>query len=891
MSLKPGSRLGVYEVLAPLGAGGMGEVFRARDARLGRDVAIKALPANFAADPERLARFEREARLLASLTHANVAGIFGIEDVGGNRYLILEYVEGETLQNRIDRGPLSVDESLQVAAQIAAALEAAHEAGIVHRDLKPGNVMLTPSGDVKVLDFGLAKSGTGSASSSDVDLTHSPTLTHQVTGAGVILGTAAYMSPEQARGRAVDKRTDIWSFGCVLYECLTGRQSFAGDTVSDLIARILEREPDWDALPARTPSRVRSLLRRCLEKDVKRRLRDIGDARIEIEDIMATKSSSPEMVSAARPSPRVSMRVLLGALALVAVTAVATHFVDDAVQPVTVPAPVRFAVHPNPGGFVDVDGVHVAISPDGRNIAYRAADSTGVMAIWVRSLGSLSARKIPGTEGGNMPFWSPDSRYLGVQKMSNPPRLLKVSLDGKQPEELAEITGPRGASWGSAGVILYTPVSEGIIYRVSERGGDGVPVTRLDSTETAHRYPNFLPDGKHFVYVALPPVDGRYNLYLASLDGGERKLLTDAAGGSAVYAEPGYLIYQRGEVIVAHRFDTRRMELVGDPVSLRERPMGTSFSGGATASVSRDGTLVYTTNVAYRTHLVWTDMQGRLLSTIPMVPDEYINVSLSPDGNSALLERSPRMGISDLWIADLERGVISRLSYEEGENSSACWSRDGKRVAYAHNTQGSPPCIVVVDVTEAGSKRTFLDDNPSFKWVYNWTPDNQALIIGIQNSESRRDIYILPLNGDSTLKPYLTTPFYEDNAKVSPDGRWAVYRSGESDQIDVYVQSFPAPGGKYQVTTGGGEVGGWLDGGKRLAWARTGDPNVKVADVLPGTAFRLGPDRTWFRMPENFVDFDVAGDRQQILVLRDAGPTPPQTITVVQHWQSLLNQE
>jgi len=469
--------------------------------------------------------------------------------------------------------------------------------------------------------------------------------------------------------------------------------------------------------------------------------------------------------------------------------------------------------------------------------------------------------------------------------------LLKVPLDGKSPEKLADLLGPRGATWGSAGVILYTPVSEGPIYRVSERGGDGTPVTQLDSTETAHRYPSFLPDGKHFVYVGLPAKDGRFRLYLASLDGGERKLLTDGAGGSAVYAEPGYLIYQRGDVLVAHHFDTRKMELVGDPISLRERHNGTAFSGAATASVSRDGTLVYPTNVSFSTELAWTDMQGRVLSTVPIVPDRYMRVSLSPDRKFALLERSERIGISDLWIADLERGVASRLSYDQGENSSAVWSRDGKRVAYTYGPQGGAPRIVVVDLGEGGERHTYLENDPSFKWVYNWTPDDQALMIGLQAPETLRDIYILPLTGDATLKPYLKTPFYEDNVRVSPDGRWAAYRSGEADNLDVYVQSFPVPGGKYQVTTGGGFVGGWLDGGSKLTWAEAGNPTVWIADVLPGPAFRLGPRRAVFKIPTDFADFSVAGELQRMLVLKDAGPTPSQTFTVVQHWQSLLNQE
>ncbi len=887
MSLTPGSKLGIYEVVAPLGAGGMGEVYRARDTKLGRDVAIKALPPQFAQDPERLARFEREAKLLASLSHPHIAGIFGLEDIDNHRYLVLEFVEGETLAQRLDHGTLSIEEALQFARQIASALESAHEQGIAHRDLKPGNVMITLAGDVKVLDFGLAKGGMGSNSSSDVNLTHSPTLTHQHTGAGVILGTAAYMSPEQARGRTLDKRTDIWSFGCVLYECLTGRQAFAGETVSDLIARILEREPDWEALPSRTPQRILDLLRRCLEKDSKRRLRDIGDARIEIEDVMATKTSSPEAVAAAAAHrSRVKLRTILGAVALVVITAAATYFVVPRGSNESAMRPTRFEIAEMPGFLMNIDGAHSAISPDGRMLAYTARDSTGTERLWLRPLESLVAREIPGTDGAAMPFWSPDGRFIGYfnggQKMS------KVAVAGGAPEAIADVKGPRGGTWNRDGVILYAPLSEGPISRISANGGEGTPITTLDSTGTGHRYPVFLPDGEHFLCTAIPPRDGKYTILFGSMGGKGLTTVIDNAGSGALYADPGYLIYQRDGVVVAHPFDAKKGRVIGEPVSLGDRPLGTGYSGAAGLSVALDGTLAFTTNTPFATHLVWADMNGKQTADVPMAPGKYVGVEVSPDGRQAVLESSPRIGISELWMADLERGVVTRLSYEPGENTGARWSPDGTRVAYAATTMGGFPKIVVVDVA-GGVTESYLTNDPVFKNVYSWTPDGRALIYGRQVPETRWDIWILPLDGDHTPRPYLVTPYFENNARVSPDGRWMQYASDESGRFEVYVQAFPNGGGKYQVTTRGGFSGGWSADARQLRFAYAGDNKTAyAADVLPGPQFRLGPARVRARFPDNFFDagFPRAGDRMMLLV--PARPLPPQSITIVQNWPALL---
>ncbi len=819
-----------------------------------------------------------------------MAGIFGIEEAGGHRYLVLEFVEGETLAQRIDRGPLAVDDAMRVTTQIAAALEAAHEAGIVHRDLKPGNVIITPAGDAKVLDFGLAKGGTGSASQSDVDLTHSPTLTQQVTGAGVILGTAAYMSPEQARGRAVDKRTDIWSFGCVLYECLTGRQAFAGDTVSDLIARILEREPDWNALPERTPSRLRSLLRRCLEKDVKRRLRDVGDARIEIEDVLATKDSGSGVMAGAHRSRSLSTRRLLGALGLVAVTAVVTWFAASTRDRTAEGQVVRFEIADSPGMRFTYDGVHQAISPDGRSIVFAAADTTGPFSLWIRPMESLAARRLPGTERGEQPFWSPDGKYVGYFERQQ--KLMKVAVDGGQPETICATTGARGGTWNHDGVIVFAPLSEGPLHRVSANGGESVPVTVLDSTETAHRYPCFLPDGKRFLFSALPPRDGRFTIWMASLGGGERRVVLDNATSGAVYATPGFLIYQRDDVLVAVPFDAGSGRVTGEPVPLGDRPVGTNYSGAAPVSASNTGVLAYLYHVPVMTRLVWADLAGRVLEPIPMPPGPYSNVEISPDSRHAVLQRDEGVYASELWTADLERGVVSRLSYEDGFNEGAEWSPDGTRVAFMQAPNASSPTLVVVGVGAGASREEYLADDPAFKYLHDWTPDGTALIYSRQEAKTRRDLWVLPLEGDRKPRPFLVTPFWEDQGRVSPDGRWIVYNSDESGRPEVYVQAFPGGGAKYQVTTNGGFNAGWSHDGSRLFYLEQSNLlTVYAASVVSREPFRLAPGRVFARVPRDAYNGRRTRDEKRLLLLMPATPEPPQTIAFVQNWPSLMKKK
>jgi predicted Ser/Thr protein kinase len=527
------TRIGAYPIEREIGRGGMGVVYLGRDERLKRAVAIKVLPEAFALDPDRLARFEREARLLAALSHPNIAGIYGFEEDQGRRFLVLEFVEGETLAEHQRGRALPIEETLDVCRQIAAALEAAHEAGIVHRDLKPGNVKLTPSGEVKVLDFGLAK-GASSGADSSPDLSHSPTLTQAATGLGVILGTAAYMSPEQARGKMVDRRTDIWSFGCVLYECMTGVQAFAGETVSDTIALILQGEPDWARLPGKMPEKLRVLLGRCLEKDARRRLRDIGDARIELEELLGARiSGAPRAAAAAHVAaaakPRSRAMTLAGGVALALIGAVAGALLWPMLSPKPPAAPYRFTVGSPGQAEVDGDGAQNVISPDGRQIAFSATDSGGTSALWVRPLGSFESRRLGGTEGALLPFWSPDSRQLGFFADG---KMRRVRVTGGTPEVICDAPSGRGGSWSRKGDIVFNPAPGGGLYMVRVTGGTPVAVTAIDSTqgETAHRWPCFLPDGEHFTYAALPARNGQFACYIGALHSHEKRPLFNANG-------------------------------------------------------------------------------------------------------------------------------------------------------------------------------------------------------------------------------------------------------------------------------------------------------------------------------------------------------------------------
>jgi len=878
-------RIGSYPIERELGRGGMGIVYLGRDPRLGRPVAIKVLPDAFAQDPERLSRFEREAKLLASLNHPNIAGIFGLEESENRRFLALEYVEGPTLAERLEGRPLPIDESLDIARQIAAALEAAHESGVIHRDLKPGNIKLTPAGDVKVLDFGLAK-GAGSVESSP-DLSQSPTMTYSPTGVGVILGTAAYMSPEQARGKVVDRRTDIWSFGCVLYEMFTGRRLFAGETVSDTIAKILEREPDWNAVPSAVPEKIRELLRRCLEKDARKRLRDIGDARIELEDTLHARTSKSRIaaaeVAAARRGANPRALFVAYGVALLAVAAAGFAFVRPMFD-ADHPDAVRLTVTEPPGVSMNGDAIDCALSPDGRTLVFVGSDSAGTVHLWARMLGSLSARPIPGTENASKPFWSPDSRWVGFFADS---KMKKARLGGGA-EVICDAPNGRGGTWSTKGTIVFAPAGEGPLFAVSASGGDPRQVTTLDSTghATAHRFPWFLPDGKHFLYIVLPGGARGFDVMAASIDGGAaRKLLS--ANSAPTYCEPGYLLFQRDFNLVAQRFDAGSLRMIGDPVTLPDTPGPSTSTGARAATVSTQGVLAYMNGSANNSRLAWFDRAGREVGTVPIAPAQYFVPILSPDGRTVSVSRGTSSTEADIWLVDLTRGVGTRFTYGPKNNSLGIWSRDGNRIAFESDRNGRFDTFVK-GTSGAQPETALITGRSQFKHPSDWSPDDHLLAYYQMDAKTGFDIWLAPTDGSGPPRPYLQTPFQDQFPQFSPDGRWIMYISDESGRNEIYVQSFPTPARKYQVTTSGCQVAIWRPDGKEIFGIGLDGQTILSIDVLEsGAAFRTGPSRTLFRGPINLTGFSTR-DGQRFLMAVPEGQAATSSITVAFDWISDL---
>ncbi|HEV2985842.1 MAG TPA: protein kinase, partial [Vicinamibacterales bacterium] len=678
MALAAGARLGSYDVVSLLGAGGMGEVYRARDIKLGRDVALKVLPASLAHDPQRLARFEREAHLLAALNHPHIAHIYGFEDSTGVPALVMELVDGDTLADRLARGPMSLDNALEIARQIAEALEAAHEQGIVHRDLKPANIKIRDDGTVKVLDFGLAKAFDHASGSSSADATMSPTLSIHATQAGIILGTAAYMSPEQARGKPVDRRADVWGFGCILFEMLSGRRAFPqGETVSDTLAKVLEREPDWQALPRATPLQIRLLLERCLRKDVRRRLHDIADARIEVEEL-GNAPISTLAPAAGQSGVQPSRRGQYGLVGLVAVLLLTTAVL--ALRPMltstTASAPVRFDVFP-PEGAAFVTGTGGVLSPDGRKLAF-VASSGNDRLIWVRPLDSSTAQSLPATDNAGGIFWSADSQYIGFFAQG---QLRKVAAMGGPPEVLCNLPDlpPGGGvgAWNADGVILVGPGpgfggSGRPLLRVAAAGGEPTPASELDNSrkELTHSFPSFLPDGRHYLFLAASTQGAA--AYVGTLDSKDRHVLRGITS-SVMYSPTGHVMFPRGGSLMAQPFDARRLTLSGDAFPVAELGGNLNFTV-APYSVSMSGALSYRAGprvAAPNSQLAWFARTGKQLA--PVGPrGEYGTVQLSPDGKNIAFERG-----GDIWVLDIQTGVTSRLTTDPARDAYPVWSPDG----------------------------------------------------------------------------------------------------------------------------------------------------------------------------------------------------------------------
>jgi serine/threonine-protein kinase len=901
-----GKILSHYRITEKLGQGGMGEVYRAEDTNLSRQVAIKVLPDEFAHDAERLARFEREAKLLASLNHPNIAAIHGLEEHEGKPFLVLELVEGQTLSERLKKGRIPLDETLDICRQIAEGLEAAHEKGIIHRDLKPANLKITPEGKVKILDFGLAKAFQAETSAPDVS--KSPTLTSQMTRAGVILGTAAYMSPEQTKGKGVDKRADIWAFGCVLFECLTGNRAFEGETLSETMASILKGEPDWQAIPAFTPPKVKDLLRRCLEKDPKERIHDIADVRIEIQAKMGLPA---EAVPALR---RLPLR-WVGVIAAVAL--VGGIMIGLAVKKspqLTAPFPlVASTIKLEPGyclsgmgggGRTDSYGwdhptrTGIALSSNGRFIVYSAIkESAGPQdgpRLYLRRIHELGAKPIPETEGGISPFLSPDDRWIGFWAGG---KLIKVSVDGGVPATLCDVAVPFGFSWGSDNQIVFASEENTGLSRVSAVGGKPETLTIPDKSkeEYSHRLPHCLPNGKGILLTITKKARDMHPhvSVLEPATGKWRVLLEDAA--DARYTPTGHLVFLRQGTLMAAPFDLSRLEVTGPPVPATANVMqalNMGYTGMNTGAgqfgISASGSLAYASGGILpdpENSLVWVDQKGRS-EPITSFKAPFFAPRLSPDGQQIVYRTLGKD--RQVWIYDLNRGTATRLT-NEGEAGYVTWTREGQRVVfnwskaldsnlYWQPADGSKPMERLTTSEGYLSAGSFSPDGETLAFVYE-SPDSVNINLDIQLLRMR----------DRRVTPFLNSRFEELCPEFSPDGRWIAYVSDESGRFEVYVQPFPGLGGKWQISSKGGDLLLWSPNGKQLFYRW--EDQIWAVDVQARTGFSVSKPRLLFEQPGygwgypiRSWDISLDGKRFLMVKMEERKPQPVTEMILVQNW-------
>jgi serine/threonine protein kinase len=857
----------------------MGEVYRAHDSRLGRDVAIKVLPADVAADHNRLARFEREARVLASLNHSNIANIYGVDDSSGTPALVMELVEGPTLADRIAKGPIPLDEALPIAKQIAEALESAHEQGIIHRDLKPANIKVRADGTVKVLDFGLAKAF-DPITSAVGNATMSPTLSMHATQAGIILGTAAYMAPEQARGKTVDRRADIWAFGCVLFEMLSGTRAFDADDVSATLAYVITKEPDWNALPADTPLIIRRLLSRCLQKDPKRRLQASGEARVQIEDLL---SGAPEPLTPRQPPaqprwhrtlPWAAASVLLAALGGLSFIrfreAVPTEMRLDIATPAT----------DRPSSF--------ALSPDGRMIVFTVT-ADGQSSLWLRSLDSASAKPLRGTEDGIYPFWSPNSRSVGFFADA---KLKRIDIDGGSVQVLANTSNsPRGGTWNRDGVILFAPRTAQAIRRVAAAGGEPSPVTRILSTQTGHVFPQFLPDGRHFLFYGAGRPDTK-GVYIGQLDGQDTRRLVDA-DTAATYSSLGYLLFGRQDTLFGQRFDPVRLTLIGDPAPISDPVFLESDPTARMSPVaaSAAGLIAHRTGIGVTgQQFVWVNRSGTELERVG-TSDVFrpADPELSPDGRRVVLDRTLE-GNPDVWVLELGRGVLTRLTSDPAVDVYPVWSPNGKNVVFASNRKGA---FDLYQVPAAGGVEGLLLATPLSKVPMDWSRDGRFLLYAVVDPKTGSDLWALRLDGDRKPFPIVQTAFSESGGRFSPDGKWVAFQSNASGRLDVYIQPFPGPGPSIPVSTTGGAGARWRLDGKELFYigldGRLMAVPITIAasgDVAPGVPVPLFATHVGAEFHgTSRQNYMVSPDGQRFLMNTVVSEGPASPITLILNWK------
>jgi eukaryotic-like serine/threonine-protein kinase len=902
---KSGTKLGPYEILALAGTGGMGEVYRARDAKLGRDVALKVLPEAFARDADRMARFQREAKLLAALNHPNIATIHGLEDSGNTHALVMELVEGPTLADRLRSGPIPIDEALRIAKQMCDAIEYAHERGIVHRDLKPANVKVTNNDAVKILDFGLARAIEGDAVSADLGA--SPTISRMATQAGILLGTAAYMSPEQARGKTTDRRADIWAFGCVTYEMLTGKTAFPGESVTDALAAVIRAEPDWSQLPPATPIRIRVLLQRCLQKDPKQRLQAIGEARIAIDEVLSGTRDPTSAISAARPAKQWHLWLVSGVAGLFVLATALLAFLYFHQKAPAIQA-TRFEIA-LPEKFVP--NTFFALSPDGRRLAFIGTGADGQSRLWVRSLETLEPQPLDGTEGAeDRPFWSPDSRFIAFYSQS---KLKQIEVSGGPVLTLCDASGVWGGVWTGDKIVFGSHVG---IRLVDASGGVSSPIT----TDEFASAPSLLPDGRHFIYLRelAPGVSGT-GIYLGSVDAkpqeqSSKKLLDDDS--LAVYtpsSDPavGYVLFVRGAsgngargTLMAQPFDTRRFELTGEAVPIAERVSNTSFwaSGAGVLAYMTDpqATVLTGSRGNIWGQLTWFDRQGKALGA---VGDSglYRSLAISPNGKRVAFERVDLQNARsrNIWLYEFARGVTTRFTFDSSWDSNPVWSPDGSHIAFGSQRDGT------FDLYQKASNLAG-EDEPLFKSGLDkvpssWSPDGRFLLYYFVNAPS--EVWGLPLGGvarDRTPVRLMHSELDGRRARFSPDGRWIAYASSESGNSEIYVRPFDtssamgsssaggtAVTGKWMVSKDGGDSPLWRGDGEELFYLSRDGMAMTVA-VSTGGVFQAGIPKALFKVPPGVLFWDVTADGKRFLMTAPSAAGVQAKFTVVLNWQAGL---
>jgi serine/threonine protein kinase len=866
-----GRTLGNFEITSQLGKGGMGEVYQAKDRKLGRDVAIKVLPEEFARDTDRVARFQREAKLLASLNHPNIAAIYGLEESGGTNFLVLELVGGETLADQLKRGPIPVEESLKLALQIAEALEAAHEKGVIHRDLKPANIKVTPEGKVKVLDFGLAKTFAGEQA--DLNLSSSPTLSDAATQQGVILGTAAYMSPEQARGKPVDKKADIWAFGCVLFEMLAGQAAFQGEDVTEILAAVVRGGVNLDLLPVNIHPRVREVITRCLQKEQKRRYPEIGEAHYEIEMVLSDPSGVfTQPVTAAEPRTR--LRTILPWIAAsIVLGAIIAGVAVWKLKPAESKQVMRFDYElPEAQEFENLARSAVAVSPDGKQFVY-----TTPKGLYLRFIDELTAKPIAGTEGNlETPFFSPDGKWIGYWSRLDS-KLKKISISGGAPVTLCDAGMILGADWGADNTIVYGKISGGIM-RISGGGGKTEPIIK------AGALPNILPGGKSVLYTGP-----QLKIMVQSLKSGETQELF--AGYAARYLPAGYLVYSVENNVFAVPFDADKLKVSGEPVSVIEGVLRFLIPQYA---VSDSGMLVYIPGTASSAIIqltpLWVDRKGKE-EPLAAAPNAYFFPRISPDGTRvAFSVGGPRQ--SDIWIWNLARKNLTRLTFDSF-GAVALWAPDGKRIAYASEADGG----VYWKASDGTGKIDRLASVPgALLYPWSWSNKGKTLVLEDYSGGGSNNIGSMSLEGDRKWKPLLQEKYAERQPQISLDGRYIAYSSNESGKQEVYVRPFPDvdSGGRWQVSTDGGENPLWSPDGRELFY-RNGDAIMAVS-VIKDPSFSIETPKILFRgkyfSPGTTVgtSWDISPDGKRFLMMKENAVGGPRKINIVLNWFEELKQ-